>query len=75
MKVIPRTVAILLVSICLSVAIGLAMLITALAPAAVAASPGGGCAVPAVWSPYQLTGSMCPVTVSSPKCCTRSFLG
>ena len=72
-----RTVALLLASICLSVAIGLAMLIATLAPASVAApswtqsAPRDACAVAAVWPGHHITGSRCAVTLSSSKCCTR----
>jgi hypothetical protein len=76
-----RTVAILLASICLSVAIGLAILIAALEPASVAAptgtqsAPRDACTVAAVWPGHHITGSRCPVTMWSSRCCTRSFLG
>jgi len=76
-----RTVALLLASICLSAAIGLAMLIAALAPASVAApsgtqsAPRDACTVAAVWPGHHITGSTCPVTMWSSKCCTRAFLG
>lgn len=81
MKVISRTVALLLVSICLSVAIGLAMVIIALTPASVAApsapqsTPGHACTIAVVWPGHSITNATCPVTTLSSKCCTRPFLG
>lgn len=73
-----RTIVMLLVSICLSTAIGLAMLITALAPASVAApspkqSPSCGLAV--VWPQSHTFGTACRVAISSPTCCTRLNVG
>jgi hypothetical protein len=76
-----RTIMLLLISICLSVAIGLAILITALAPASVAApsktqsAPRHACTVAALWPVHLTTGAMCPVTTLSPKCCARPSLG
>lgn len=81
MEVNTRTIAILLVSICLSIAIGLAMLIATLAHASVAAplmmpsAPRDACSVTAAWSPHQLTGALCPVRTRSASCCTRQLLG
>ena len=76
-----RAIALLLTSICLSVAIGLAMLITALTPASVAApagpqsTPGHACTVGVVWPGHSITSATCPLTTLSSKCCTRPFLG
>jgi hypothetical protein len=76
-----RTVALLLASICLSVAIVLAMLIAALAPASVAApsptqlAPRDACAVAVVWPGHLVTSATCPLTTLSAKCCARPFLG
>ena len=67
-----RTVVLLLVSICLSVAIGLATLTAALAPAS-AAAPRDACAVTAAWRPLQLTNAPCARTTWSSKCCTRAL--
>lgn len=73
-----RLIVLLLVSICLSTAIGLAMLITALAPASVAAPPlnqFAPCGIAAV-SPQSLTsGADCPVAISSSTCCIRWPIG
>lgn len=73
-----RVLMMLLVSICLSTAIGLAMLITALAPASVAApSPMqfAPCGIATLW-PQSLTSSaVCPVAISSSTCCTRLPIG
>lgn len=66
-----RTIVLLLVSICLSAAIGLAMLITALTPASVAAP----CTVAAVQPDRLITGDACPLAALSAKCCARPFLG
>ena len=73
-----RTIVTLLVSIFLSAAIGLAMLITALAPASVAApspkqSPSCGLAV--VWPQSHTSGATCPIAMSSSTCCTRLPIG
>jgi hypothetical protein len=66
-----RTIVLLLVSICLSIAIGLAMLITALTPASVAAP----CTVAVVAPAHLTTSDACPLTTLSAKCCARPFLG
>lgn len=66
-----RTIVLLLVSICLSAAIGLAMLITALTPASVAAP----CTVAVLQPEHLITGAACPLTTLSAKCCARPFLG
>ena len=67
-----RTVVLLLVSSCLSIAIGLAMLITALAPASVAAPSrmqSAPCSIAAVWPERHTSGATCPLAKSSSKCC------
>jgi len=73
-----RTVVLLLVSICLSIAIGLAMLITALAPASVAAPSrmqSAPCSIAAVWPESHISGATCPLAKSLSKCCTRLLIG
>lgn len=73
-----RTIVMLLVSICLSIAIGLAMLITALAPASVAApSPkqSPSCGIAVVWPQSHTSAAACPVAISSSACCTRLPIG
>ena len=76
-----RAVALLLASICLTVAIGLATLIAALAPASVAApsetlsAPRDACTVSVLRPEYLITGAACPASTLSAKCCARTFLG
>ncbi|MDV3134637.1 hypothetical protein [Mycobacterium sp. 29Ha] len=73
-----RVIVLLLVSICLSTAIGLAMLITALAPASVAApSPMqfAPCGITALWPKSLTSSAVCPVAISSSTCCTRLPIG
>ena len=71
-----RTIVLLLVSICLTIAIGVAMLITALAPASVAApSRMQPCNLAAVWPERHIVGTTCPLAMSSSKCCTRLLIG
>jgi hypothetical protein len=73
-----RTVVLLLVSSCLSIAIGLAMLITALAPASVAAPSrmqSAPCSIAAVWPESHISGATCPLAKSLSKCCTRLLIG
>jgi len=73
-----RTIVLLLVSICLSTAIGLAMLIAALAPASVAAPSSmrsAPCGVAALWPQSHTRGAVCPIAVSSSTCCTRLPIG
>ena len=73
-----RTVVLLLVSICLSIAIGLAMLITALAPASVAAPSrmqSASCSIAAVRPESHISGATCPLAKSLSKCCTRLLIG
>jgi hypothetical protein len=73
-----RTIVMLLVSIFLSAAIGLAMLITALAPASVAAPTPMQyplCGIGVVWPQSHTSGAACPVAVSSSTCCTRLPIG
>ena len=73
-----RTIVMLLVSIILSAALGLAMLITALAPASVAApSPmqAPWCNIAVVWPHSHASGAACPVAISSSTCCTRLPIG
>ena len=68
-----RTVVLRLVSSCLSIAIGLAMLITALAPASVAAPSrmqSTPCGISAVWPASHSFGATCPLAQSLSKCCT-----
>ena len=68
-----RTIVMLLVSICLSTAIGLATLIDALAPASVAAPSrmqSAPCSIAAVWPERHTFGATCPLVKSSSKCCT-----
>lgn len=69
-----RTIVILLVSILLSAAIGLAMLITALAPASVAA-PSPSCGLAVVWPVNHTSAAVCPVAIPSSACCTRLPIG
>lgn len=69
-----RTIVMLLVSILISAALGLAMLITALAPASVAApSPMQfmPCTLAAAWPQSHTSGATCPLAMSSSSCCTR----
>ena len=73
-----RTVVLRLVSSCLSIAIGLAMLITALSPASVAAPPrmqSAPCSIAAVWPESHISGATCPLAKSLSKCCTRLLIG
>jgi hypothetical protein len=73
-----RTVVMLLVSSCLSIAIGLAMLITALVPASVAAPSrmqSAPCSIAAVWPESHISGATCPLAKSLSKCCTRLLVG
>lgn len=68
-----RTIVMLLVSICLSTAIGLATLIDALAPASVAAPSrmqSAPCSISAVWPESHIFGATCPLAQSLSKCCT-----
>ena len=66
-----RTIVLLLVSIFLTAAIGLAMLITALTPASVAAP----CSIAVIQPEHLISGTACPLTTLSAKCCARPFLG
>ena len=69
-----RTIVMLLVSICVSTTIGLAMLIDSLAPAAVAATSrmqSAPCGIAAVWPESHIFGATCPLAQSSSNCCTR----
>lgn len=64
-----RTIVLLLLSICLSIAIGLAMLITALAPASVAAPPlmqSAPCGIAAVWPQSDIRDATCPLAIRLP---------
>ena len=73
-----RTIVMLLVSICLSTAIGFAMLIDALVPASVAAPSrmqSAPCSIPAVWPESHIFGATCPLAKSVSKCCTRPLIG
>ena len=73
-----RAVVLLLVSSCLSIAIGLAMPITALAPASVAAPSrmqSAPCSIAAVWPESHISGASCPLPKLSSKCCTRLLIG
>jgi hypothetical protein len=73
-----RTIVLLLVSICLSAAIVLAMLITALVPASVAtASPmqSALCSIAAAGPESHTFAATCRHTRSALKCCTRVPLG
>ena len=73
-----RVIVLLLVSICLSTAIGLAMLITAIAPASVAAPPLNQftpCGIAAVSPQNHAAGADCPVAISSSTCCIRWPIG
>lgn len=73
-----RTTVMLLVAICLSTAVGLAMLITALAPALVAAPSqrqSAPCSIAAVWPEIHISGASCPLAKSSSTCCARLLLG
>ena len=73
-----RTIVLLLVSSCLSIAIGLAMLITALVPASVAAPSrmqSAPCSIAAVWPESHISGATCPLAKSLSKCCTRLLIG
>jgi hypothetical protein len=68
-----RTIVMLLVSSCLSTAIGLATLIDALAPASVAAPSrmqSAPCSISAVWPESHIFGATCPLAQSLSKCCT-----
>lgn len=73
-----RVIVLLLVSICLSAALGLAMLITALAPASVA-SPSlnqfAPCGLAAVSLQNHTAGADCPLATSSSTCCIRWPIG
>lgn len=66
-----RTIVMLLVSICLSTTIGLAMLIDSLAPAATSRMQSAPCGIAAVWPESHIFGATCPLAQSSSKCCTR----
>ena len=73
-----RTIVLLLVSICLSTAIVLAMLITALVPASVATPSriqSAPCSFAAVWPESHISTATCAHTTSALKCCTRVQLG
>ena len=66
-----HTIVVLLISIFLSVAIGLAMLITALAPASVAAP----CGIAVASLHNHTAGAACPLASSRSTCCTRLPIG
>ena len=73
-----RVIVLLLVSICLSTAIGLALLITALAPASVAApslNQSAPCGIAAVSPQNHTAGADCPLAISSSTCCIRWPIG
>lgn len=73
-----RTIVMLLISILLSTALGLAMLVTALAPASVAAPPpmqSPSCGLAVVWPQSHTWSAACPVAISSSACCTRLPIG
>lgn len=73
-----RVIVLLLVSICLSTAIGLAMLITALAPASVAApslNQFAPCGIAAVSLHHRTAGADCSLAISSSACCIRRPIG
>lgn len=73
-----RVIVLLLVSICLSTALGLAMLIAALAPASVAApsiNQFAPCGIAAVSLQDHTAGADCPLAISSSTCCIRWPVG
>lgn len=73
-----RAIVLLLVSMCLSIAIGFAMLSTALAPASVGAPShmqSAPCSIAAVWPESHISGATCPLAKSLSKCCTRLLIG
>jgi hypothetical protein len=56
----------------------LAMLITALVPASVAAPSrmqSAPCSIAAVWPESHISGATCPLAKSLSKCCTRLLIG
>jgi hypothetical protein len=56
----------------------LAMLITALVPASVAAPSrmqSAPCRIAAVWPESHISGATCPLAQSLSKCCTRLLIG
>ncbi|BBZ17684.1 hypothetical protein [Mycolicibacterium gadium] len=73
-----RVIVLLLVSICLSTALGLAMLIAALAPASVAApsiNQFAPCGIAAVSLQNHSAGADCPTAIPSSTCCIRRPVG
>jgi hypothetical protein len=73
-----RTIVMLLVSICFSTAIGLAMLIDTLVPASVATPPrvqSAPCGIAAVLPESHISGATCPLARTFSKCCTRLLIG
>ena len=73
-----RVIVLLLVSICLSTALGLAMLIATLAPASVAApsiNQFAPCGIAAVSLENHTAGADCPTVIPSSTCCIRRPVG